>query len=48
MLCIEAEPEALESLNKEISTREEVLKLINFKVDAFSANTSNLAKTDED
>ncbi len=48
MLCIEAEPEALESLNKKISTREEVLKLINFKVDAFSANTSNLAKTDED
>ncbi len=48
MLCIEAEPEALESLNKKISTREEVLKLISFKVDAFSANTSNLAKTDED
>ena len=48
MLCIEASAEALASFNKKITAREEVLKLVNFKVKSFSESSSNLAKIDED
>ena len=48
MLCIEASAEALELYSKKVMAREEVLKLVSFKVESFSENNSSLAKIDED
>jgi small subunit ribosomal protein S6 len=48
MMCLDATPEALKSLEKKIKSQEEILKYFNVKVKNFVEKTSMLEKVEED